>query len=160
MKKSRFYIVLLIAAGLFALESCGPVIISSRPDTPPPPWFYPNRVETVRYVYFPDYMIYYDLSLRNYIYLDNGVWITVSVLPSRYNNINLRRSRYVRIRDYYGDNIRSYHRDNRSRYNRSRTTRSRSTTTRNRGTTTNRGTRTDNTTRSRSTRSRDTIKVY
>ncbi|WP_299441432.1 hypothetical protein [uncultured Aquimarina sp.] len=154
MKKYKFYIGFLIVASLFVLESCGPVIISSRSDTPPPPWFYPNRVEMVRYVYFPDYMIYYDLSLRNYRYLDNGMWITVSVLPPRYNNINLRRSRYVRIRDYYGDNIRSYHRDNRSRYNRSRTTRSRSTTTR------NRGTRTNNTTRSRSTRSRDTTRVY
>ncbi|WP_378182815.1 hypothetical protein [Aquimarina sp. SS2-1] len=160
MKKSKLYIVIIVVS-LWIIGSCGPVIITSRSDAPLPPWFYPNRVEMVRYVYFPDYMIYYDLSLRNYIYLDNGVWITLSVLPPRYNNINLRRSRYVRIRDYYGDNIRGYHSDNRERYNRSRTARSRNTTTtRNRGTTTNRGLRTNNTSRSRSTKSRDTMRIY
>ena len=104
------------------LGSCGPVIITSIPNNPPPVWFYPNRIETVRYVYFPDYLIYYDLSLRSYLYLDNGVWITVKVLPPRYHNIDLKRSRFIRINDYYGDRIDVYHRDyntNRGRSNKS-----------------------------------------
>ena len=97
---------------IFNLESCGPIIISSRQDTPPPPWFYPNRVEAVRYVYFPDYMIYYDLIFGNYIYLNNNVWVTVKVLPPKYNSINLKRSRFVRVKGYRGDNISNYHREN------------------------------------------------
>ena len=113
------FMILFISIPTF--ESCGPVVISSRLNAPPPPWFYPNRVETVRYVYFPEYMIYYDLSLRNYIYLNNGAWVTVNVLPARYSGVNLRRSKFVRIRDYRGDNISRYHRE-------SNTTRRRSST--------------------------------
>ena len=107
---------------MLSLENFGPVVISSRPDVPPPPWFYPNRVEAVRYVYFPEYMIYYDLSLRNYLYLNNGAWVRVRVLPKRYNGIDLRRSRFVRIKGYRDDNISRYHRENnnsRSTYRRS-----------------------------------------
>lgn len=101
---------MLIAISL--VQSCGPVVMSYRPDSLPPPWFYPNRVETVRYVYFPEHLIYYDLFMRNYIYLNNGTWVRVRLLPQRYNGINLRRSRFVRIRDYRSDNISRYHKEN------------------------------------------------
>ena len=109
MKNFRLLIITLLIAVISSLESCGPVVISSRPSLPPPPWFYPNRVEHVRYVYFPEFSIYYDLTLRNYIYFENGIWIRVNVLPSRFNSINFRRARHVRINDYFDDNIREYH---------------------------------------------------
>ncbi len=107
----------LLVAGfmLLTLVNCGPVIVSSRPGHPPPPWFYPNRIEVVRYVYFPEYRIYYDLSERTYLYLDGGVWIRARTVPPAYRNINLARSRYVRIPDYQDDNIAPYHNNNRSR---------------------------------------------
>ncbi|WP_299336424.1 hypothetical protein [uncultured Psychroserpens sp.] len=122
MKAIRHYLVPVLLLILIGLESCGPVIISSRPAHPTPPWFYPNRVVNVRYIYFPDHMIYYDLSLRNYIYFDNGVWLSVNVLPNRFNTINLRRSRQIRINNYFGDNIREYHRDSRTKSQGRRTT--------------------------------------
>lgn len=109
MKYKVIFMFAILLSSMLALESCGPVVISSRLGTPPPPWFYPNRIETVRYVYFPDHMIYYDISLRNYIYLDNGAWIRVNILPTRYKNINLRHSKFVRIKDYYADDIRQFH---------------------------------------------------
>ena len=112
MKKTVLLIFVILFASILSLESCGPVVFSSRLGAPPPNWFYPNRVETVRYVYFPDYEIYYDFSLRNYIYFDNGAWLSVEILPKRFNRINLRRSRQVRIKDYFGDNIKRYHNDN------------------------------------------------
>ena len=108
MKKVNFILV-LISVFFITLGSCGPVVFSSRLGIPPPPWFYPNRIETVRYIYFPDHMFYYDLSLRNYIYLDNGAWITVTILPARFKVHNLNRSRQVRINNYFGDNIKKYH---------------------------------------------------
>lgn len=110
MKKIIFFTLILLSTSAITLVSCGPVVFSSRLGAPPP-WFYPNRVETVRYIYFPDHLIYYDLSLRNYIYLNNGIWITASILPSRFKTINLRRSRNVRINDYFGDNIKKYHKE-------------------------------------------------
>lgn len=109
------------------LASCGPVVITSRQAAPPPPWFYPNRVEVVRYVYFPDLVVYYDFRTRMYVYLDGGVWIRRNQLPPRYSNYNLRRQRYRRIRGYDSDNIRQYHENERKNSGRSnRSYRSRS----------------------------------
>ena len=107
--KNRILSVAILIMTILSFQNCGPIVISSRPSHPTPPWFYPNRVENVRYIYFPNHSIYYDLSLRTYLYLDNGIWISAGVLPSRFNSINLRRSRRVRIHNYFGDNIRDYH---------------------------------------------------
>jgi len=115
MRKFKFFTLALIAISMFAIESCGPVLITSRFQTPPPPWFYPNRAETLRYVYFPDHLIYYDLSLRTYIYLNNGTWISASILPPRFNRVNFRRSRSVRVHNYFGDDIRTYHNENKDK---------------------------------------------
>ncbi|MFZ2283846.1 MAG: hypothetical protein WAV86_08220 [Lutibacter sp.] len=117
MKKTVFFTLVLMFSFVFSLESCGPVVVTSRIGTPPPPWFYPNRAETVRYIYFPEHDIYYDFSTRSYLYLDNNFWIAADLLPARYNHLDLRRSRQVRIHNYYGDDIKRYHNDNRYRSN-------------------------------------------
>jgi len=122
MNNYKFILWVFLIISMFTFESCGPVLISSRPHTPPPPWFYPNRVETVRYIYFPDHMIYYDLSLRTYLYLENGAWISVNILPARFNRINLRRSRTLRINNYFGNDIRRYHNENRDKIKSRRST--------------------------------------
>lgn len=122
MNNYKFILWVFLIISMFTFESCGPVLISSRPHTPPPPWFYPNRVETVRYIYFPDHMIYYDLSLRTYLYLENGAWISVNILPARFNRINLRRSRTLRIHNYFGNDIRRYHKENRDKIESRRST--------------------------------------
>ena len=122
MKRLKFYLFTLLLLGSISLESCGPVIISSRPSHQIPSWFYPNRVVNVRYVYFPDYTIYYDLTLRNYLYYENNVWIRVNVLPSRFKGINFRRTRQIRVNDYFDDNIRVYHSNRRVNETSRRTT--------------------------------------
>jgi hypothetical protein len=109
MKKIKCLYPIIILCLFFSFISCGPVIISSRPSQPPPPWFYPHRVESVRYVYFPEFSIYYDLTLRHYTYFDNGVWLNANVLPPRFNIINFRNTRQIRINNYFGDNIREFH---------------------------------------------------
>jgi hypothetical protein len=125
MKKTIFLTLALLFSFVLSIESCGPVVVTSRIGTPPPPWFYPNRAEVVRYIYFPEHEIYYDFSLRSYIYLDNNIWITADILPSRFNHINLRRSHNIRIHDYFGDDIKRYHNDNRYRSNINRSNTSR-----------------------------------
>ncbi len=118
MKKIKISLRYLLIFIFLVPIGCGPVVISSRPHHPPPPWFYPNRLELVRYVYFPEFRIYYDINTRNYVYLEGTIWIRNEVLPPRYRNYNLRRSRYIRIRDYHGDNIKRYHDEkNRGRSN-------------------------------------------
>ncbi|TLP81751.1 hypothetical protein [Maribacter sp. ACAM166] len=105
-------VLFILTMLVMLLASCGPMVITSRPNNPPPPWFYPNRVEVVRYVYFPEFSIYYDLSARTYLYLDGGVWVRRNVLPPRYRSIDFSRSRYRRVPNYNDDNIRRYHEEN------------------------------------------------
>jgi len=120
MKRIIIYIGLFIA--LFGIQSCGPVIVSHRLADPPPPWFYPHRIQTVRYVFFPEISIYYDLSTRSYIYLDGGIWVRKNVLPAKYRNKDLSKYRYERIRNYYDDDIQRYHQKNNSNRRRSNAT--------------------------------------
>ena len=111
---------------LLFLVGCGPVVWTASVEHPPPAWFYPNRLEVVRYVYFPEFSIYYDLTARTYIYFDGGVWVRRTVLPPRYRTLDLRRARYERIRGYRNDNIQRYHEEhnaNRGRSNRTATRR-------------------------------------
>lgn len=109
MKKTNTLKRVLLLLSVLAISSCGTVVISSRPSHPPPSWFYPNRLEVVRYVYFPEISIYYDLTARTYLYLDGGIWVRRNILPPRYQNYDLKRSRYERIKNYHDDNIRRYH---------------------------------------------------
>lgn len=110
MKRIHLLSMAVLFTVVLGLVSCGPVIISSRPQHPMPDWFYPHRVVNVRYVYFPEYSIYYDITLRNYLYWDSGVWLRVNVLPPRYNTFNLRRTRQIRVENYFDDDISRYHR--------------------------------------------------
>ena len=102
-------VLFFILVVLLVMVSCGPIVLTIQSNKPPPPWFYPNRLEVVRYVYFPEYNFYFDLSARTYLYLDEGVWVRRNILPPRYRNIDLRRSRYERVRDYHDENIQQYH---------------------------------------------------
>lgn len=117
------------AAGLFLiylilmlLASCGPVVFTSHAGPPPPPWFYPHRVEVVRYVYFPELTLYFDLRTHTYLYRDGGSWIRHRELPPRYRSYDLSRQRYERIRGYEQDDIKPYDqsRTNSGRSNRTR----------------------------------------
>jgi len=110
MKRSLVCTVFLLV--LLGFQGCGPILVSHDLADPPPPWFYPNRIEALRYVYFPEFSIYYDLSARTYIYWDGGVWQRKKELPSRYRTQDLARSRYERIRNYYDDDIKRYHERN------------------------------------------------
>lgn len=111
MKRTLLLILAVFITSIFTLESCGPVVFSSRLGTPPPPWYYPNRVETVRYIYFPDYELYYDFSFRTYRYFDNGIWLSTTVLPRHLKGVNLKRSKKVRVHNYFRDDIKKYHQE-------------------------------------------------
>lgn len=127
-------VLFLITVILLLLVSCGPMVLTTSFSEPLPPWFYPNRLEVVRYVYFPEYRFYYDLSAGTYVYLDGGVWVRRKVLPPRYHNLDLSRSRYERVKGYRSDNIRKYHEEynaNRGRSNRNTSRSNRNATQRN-----------------------------
>lgn len=112
MKTIRYIFLALVLALFVGLLGCGPVIVSGGYNHQTPPWFYPHRVLNVRYVYFPDYLVYYDLTLGHYIYYESGTWLTVSMLPKRFDSVNFKHAKQVRVDGYYGDNIRDYHKNN------------------------------------------------
>ncbi|MFM1878957.1 MAG: hypothetical protein RLZZ241_1823 [Bacteroidota bacterium] len=91
------------------LSNCGPVVITSRIGTPPPPWFYPHRVEMVRYIYFPELVLYFDLRTHTYLYREGIIWRRQPELPPQYRNYDLSRERYQRIQNYDRDDIKPYH---------------------------------------------------
>ena len=91
------------------INGCGPVVITSRIGAPPPPWFYPHRVEMVRYIYFPELVLYFDLRSQTYVYRDGSHWIRRPELPEKYQRIDLSRQRYQRIQNYDRDDIQPYH---------------------------------------------------
>jgi len=105
MKRGILFLIIIT----ILINSCESVVYISKTGTSAPSWYYPNKVETVRYIYFPDYEIYYDFSLNNYLYCNEGDWLIVTILPKRFYGINLQQSKQVRITNYYGDNIKKYH---------------------------------------------------
>jgi len=69
----------------------------------PPAWAPPPPVHTeVRYYYLPEIETYYDVSTRNYIYIDNGRWARRPHLPVAYRNYDLYRGQKVIVNNYYG----------------------------------------------------------
>ena len=50
--------------------------------------------QKLRFYYYPSANVYYDVANKQYIYLDNGTWTTVSTLPS---TIAVDRKRRVTV---------------------------------------------------------------
>lgn len=116
----RMVYLLVLYFILLWLASCGPVVYTTtRPGPPPPSWFYPNRVEIVRYVYFPELHFYYDFYSSSYLILESGIWVRYQTLPSKYRSYNLNRYRYKHIPGYRNDDIGPYDRNRRSNRGRS-----------------------------------------
>ncbi|MBC8755890.1 hypothetical protein H2O64_14525 [Kordia sp. YSTF-M3] len=100
MKRNKLLLSVILISSLLFLGSCGPIIITPDSHVPTPSLLYPNRIEPVRYVYFPEHIIYYDLSARQYLYLESSVWIRVDVLPPRYRSMDLNRSKFVGVKGH------------------------------------------------------------
>src|SRR3954464_14350705 len=49
----------------------------------------PSGYDNAAYYYMPDIDAYYDVAARDYVYNDNGCWVTSACLPQRYNNCDL-----------------------------------------------------------------------
>jgi len=56
------------------------------------PQWGPAGYDHVDYYYLPDMDVYYNVPAKQYVYLENGRWITRNSLPSRYKGYNLYNS--------------------------------------------------------------------
>jgi len=74
--------------------SYGQVFISYTPPFWAPPY---DNVSTVRYYYFPDYNMYYDVWDREYYYENGSDWVATSDLPPMWAGVDLSSSYVVLI---------------------------------------------------------------
>ncbi|MBA4197704.1 MAG: hypothetical protein C0459_09140 [Chitinophaga sp.] len=51
------------------------------------------------YYYYPDWDVYYNIGLRQYVYFDGYNWIRCNQLPYAYRSCDFGRARYVRINE-------------------------------------------------------------
>ena len=58
----------------------------------------------LRYFYFPNMMVYYDMKDEIYLYQINNTWTTSGQLPLNYGGYSLFKKERVLITDYDGDN--------------------------------------------------------
>ncbi len=65
-----------------------------------PAWAPPyDNADRVRYYYFPDIEVYYDVNRNEFVYLEDGNWVFSPYLPPMYSNYDLNNA-FVVIIDY------------------------------------------------------------
>ena len=112
MKTIKFFIAgfaLLMASSLAAQVSVN-VNIGGRPDWGPVGYTEAN------YYYLPDVEAYYDVRQANFIYANNGTWISARTLPHRYRSYNLYAGPKVVLTDYRGNRPYTHFKTHRVKY--------------------------------------------
>lgn len=104
-------IILTLISGLFTMCAPSRPAVVSHPE--PPPMWGPVGYDQVRYYYFPDMMVYYDVHSSMFIYPRGNRWVSAYYLPSHYGHFDLYNSYKVGLTDYYGSS--PYHNFNRHR---------------------------------------------
>ncbi|HQS04855.1 MAG TPA: hypothetical protein PLT16_04385, partial [Daejeonella sp.] len=90
--------IIAIAAGFIAFSGA-PVKAQVRVNInlgAQPEWG-PTGYNHVDYYYLPDIETYYYVPKRQFIYLENGRWLFMSALPSRYRGYDLNNGYKVVI---------------------------------------------------------------
>lgn len=79
----------VLGLSVLGFSSCeGPLRISGMISFSNPAWAPPYH-PGARYYYIPDIEVYYDMSDREFVYLNNGQWMFSPVLPSLYAGYDL-----------------------------------------------------------------------
>lgn len=93
-------IILASISVLFTMCAPSRPAVVSQPE--PPPMWGPVGYEDVRYYYFPDMMVYYDVYSSMYIYPRGNRWVSAYYLPNHYGHFDLYNTYKVGLVDYYG----------------------------------------------------------
>lgn len=93
-------IILASISVLFTMCAPSRPAVVSQPE--PPPMWGPVGYDDVRYYYFPDMMVYYDVYSSMYIYPRGNRWVSAYYLPNHYGHYDLYNTYKVGLMDYYG----------------------------------------------------------
>lgn len=94
----KIILIMAILGGL-AFSGNANAQVSVRFNIGLQPLWGPVGYDYVNYYYIPDIDVYYDVPNQQYVYFDNGVWVTSAVLPPRYRGFDLYRAHKVVIND-------------------------------------------------------------
>lgn len=87
MKKILF--ILLLSGAFSFTETRAQLSLSLNVNIGTQPLWGPVGYDHVDNYYIPDIETYYNVSSKQYTYMENGRWVTTSSLPARYRNFNL-----------------------------------------------------------------------
>ncbi|MES2587336.1 MAG: hypothetical protein V4622_00065 [Bacteroidota bacterium] len=107
-------ILVLGCAFLFTFNSNAQVQVNVNIGTAPN-WG-PSGYSDVQYYYLPDIEAYYDIHTSMFIYMNNGIWIRRSYLPSRCRNYDLYGGYKVVLNDYHGHKPYGHFKDHKHKY--------------------------------------------
>lgn len=79
----------VIAVSATTFKSTAQVKLNVNVNLGSQPAWGPAGYDYVEYYYLPDIGAYYYVPTRQFIYLNNGNWVYVNSLPSRYRSYNL-----------------------------------------------------------------------
>jgi len=88
MKKN---IIALITGILSLVSISGSAQLSVNINLGSQPQWGPTGYDRADYYYLPDIETYYYVPRRQFIYMENGIWLHRSALPSRYARYDLNR---------------------------------------------------------------------
>ena len=88
--KNVFYLALFF--GIFGFTAKSQAQISVNVNIGAQPLWGPTGYDYAQYYYMPEMDVYYDVSNRNYVYMQGNRWIVRASLPSRYRNYDLYRT--------------------------------------------------------------------
>ncbi|MDP2161631.1 MAG: hypothetical protein Q8K02_14195 [Flavobacterium sp.] len=94
--------LILLASISILFTMCAPNRPSVVSQPEPPPMWGPMGYDQVRYYYFPDMMVYYDVHSSMFIYPRGNRWVSAYYLPSHYGHFDLYHTYKVGLMDYYG----------------------------------------------------------
>lgn len=94
MKKN---IIALITGMLSLISLSGNAQVSVNFNIGSQPLWGPTGYDQAEYYYLPDIETYYYVPKRQFIYMENGIWLHRSALPSRYARYDLNRGYKVVI---------------------------------------------------------------
>lgn len=116
MKRQQLKSIILAIILICVTSSVTKAQVSVNINLGSPPAWGPSGYSEAKYYYIPDVEAYYDINNARFIYLNRGVWIHRTYLPTRYRNYDLYNGYKVVMVDYHGNNPQSMHKSYKVKY--------------------------------------------
>ncbi len=95
--KNKIFLAAIVLTTIYSYNANAQVSVQFNINAQPA-WG-PGGYDVAQYYYIPDIDAYYDVAARDYVYMDNGNWVTTSCLPERYSNFDLYNAHKVVINE-------------------------------------------------------------